>query len=303
MSEKKKKNKGGLLSKIMPDKKKNNNDPQSSLKLSQDAILNEHTPFVIQEAYKTARTNMIFAVSGAKDKKSKVICFTSASPGEGKTTSCINLAITFAQTGVKVLLIDSDMRKPRMHQYLGFVKTNGLSTVLSDQAKFSDVVYREARPNMDFLASGSIPPNPAELLASEAMESFLKDISDEYDYVFIDTPPASVVTDAVALSKYVTGMIIVVREGCTTHENLKHAISLLEMAGTKILGFYFNDSSPININYGVYQKNYGKYSPRYSYRYHYRYNYRYNYRYGGYRYGSKPSISADTADNTKQKEE
>lgn len=295
-----KNNKGGFFSSLFSSKKKPQVEQKSSLKLNQEAILNNHTPFVIQEAYKTARTNIIFAVSGAKDKKSKVICFTSASPGEGKTTSCINLAITFAQTGARVLLIDGDMRKPRMHQYLGVVKTNGLSTVLSMQANFADVVYRNIRPNMDLLASGSIPPNPAELLGSEAMEAFLADISDEYDYVFIDTPPASVVTDAVALSKYVTGMIIVVREGYTTHENLEHAISMLKIADSKILGFFLNDSSPININYGVYQKNYGKYSPRYTYRY----NYKYNYRYGSYRYGAKPTAGTSSeANDTKKKEE
>lgn len=297
MSEQNTKKKNGFLSKFT-GKKKNQGEQKSSLKLNQEAILNEKTPFVIQEAYKTARTNIIFAVSGAKDKKSKVICFTSASPGEGKTTSCINLSITFAQTGAKVLLIDGDMRKPRMHQYLGVVKTNGLSTVLSMQASFSDVVYRDVRPNLDLLASGSIPPNPAELLASEAMEAFLDEISDEYDYIFIDTPPASVVTDAVALSKYVTGMIIVVREGYTTHENLEHAISLLKIADSKILGFFLNDSSPININYGIYQKSYGRASLRYNYRY----NYKYNYRYGSYRYGSKPASSAQTSEKTKQKE-
>lgn len=296
MSEAKKTKKKGFFSKLAP-KKKEQGEQKSSLKLNQEAILNDKTPFVIQEAYKTARTNIIFAVSGTKDKKSKVICFTSASPGEGKTTSCINLAITFAQTGAKVLLIDGDMRKPRMHQYLGVVKTNGLSTVLSMQANFADVVYHDVRPNLDLLASGSIPPNPAELLASEAMEAFLNDISDEYDYVFIDTPPASVVTDAVALSKYVTGMIIVVREGYTTHENLEHAINLLKIADSKILGFFLNDSSPININYGIYQKSYGKASLRYNYRY----NYKYNYRYGNYRYGSKPANIQSSAD-AKQKE-
>jgi len=273
--------KGGFFKK----KKNTTAEHQASLKHNQEAILNTRTPFVIQEAYKTARTNIVFSVSGSKDKSSKVICFTSASPGEGKTTSCINLAITFAQTGAKVLLIDGDMRKPRMHQYLGVVKTNGLSTVLSMQAKFDDVVYHDIRPNMDLLASGSIPPNPAELLASEAMEAFLHEIGPKYDYVFIDTPPASVVTDAVALSRYVTGMVIVVREGYTTHENLEHAINLLKIADSKILGFFLNDSSPVNINYGIYQKRYGRY--RYRYNYNYRYNSRYNYRYN-YRYGANP---------------
>ena len=154
------------------------------LKKSQEAILNKKTPFVIQEAYRTARTNIIFSLADAGDE-CKVVCVTSSNAGEGKTTSTLNLAITFAQTGSKVLLIDGDLRKPRIHQYLGVVKTDGLTTILLKQKDFEDVVYHNLRPGLDCITSGSIPPNPAELLGSEAMHKLIERMKKEYDYISI----------------------------------------------------------------------------------------------------------------------
>lgn len=289
---KSKNNSGGIFS----HKKNKNEDRTASLKLNQQAIIHNKTPFIIQEAYKTARTNIIFSVSGSTSANCKIIAFTSANPGEGKTTTCINMAITFSQTGAKVLVIDGDLRNPRVHQYLGVVKTDGLSTVLSMQKAFEDVVYHDLRPGLDLLASGSIPPNPAELLSSESMEELLKELTPYYDYIFIDTPPATVVTDAAALSKFLDGMVVVVREGYTTHESLEHAINLLKIADAKILGFFVNDVDPNNANYGAYQKRYGKkYGAGRGYSYGYRYGgYRYGgYRYGGYRYGGDSEMNYD----------
>lgn len=256
-----------------------NTEKETSLKLNQAAILNSKTPFLITEAYKTTRTNIIFSVAGTTSEKGKTILLTSANPGEGKTTTVINLAITFSQTGAKVLLIDGDLRKPRVHQYLGIVKTNGLSTVLSLQKSFDEVVFHDIRPSLDVLTSGSIPPNPAELLASESMQKLLEDLKSQYDYIFFDTPPATVVTDSVALSKFTDGTIIVVREGFTDHESIAHSINLFNIAGTKIIGFFVNDVSSANSSYGSYQKRYGK---KYGYGKRYGYKYGGGYRYGGY---------------------
>ena len=274
-------------------KKKNSREnTAATLKQSQAAILNKKTAFIIQEAYKTARTNIIFSVSGAVSNECKVIAVSSANPGEGKTTTTINLAITFAQTGAKVLLIDGDMRKPRIHQYLGVVKTNGLSTILSNQNFFDDVVFTSLRDGLDVLASGSIPPNPAELLSSDAMGGLLEKLKERYDYVFFDTPPITVVTDAVALSKFVDGVVLVVREGYTNHESIEHAINLLNIADAKVLGFFVNDVDPVGAGYGAYRGYGGRYGYRYRYNYRYNYKYRYNYRYAnkkgyGYNYGDK----------------
>lgn len=262
-----------------------------TLKQSQKTILNERTAFVIQEAYKTARTNIIFSVSGAVQNECKVIAVTSANPGEGKTTSVINLAITFAQTGARVLLMDGDLRKPRIHQYLGVVKNNGLSTVLSKQMDFDEAVFKDIRIGMDLLTSGSIPPNPAELLSSFAMGDLIDNLKKQYDYIFIDTPPVTVVTDAAALSKYVDGIVMIVREGYTNHESIEHAINLLSIADAKILGFFVNDTENVTGGYTGYRtRGYGR-----GYNYNYKYNYKYHYRYGGHEYGEKAEMTPEQA--------
>ena len=115
--------------KINASRNRKHNETQMSLQQNREAILHETTPFIIQEAYKTSRTNIIFSVSGSDSEKCKIIALTSANPGEGKTTSCVNLSITFAQTGARVLIIDGDLRKPRIHQYLGVTKSDGLSSL------------------------------------------------------------------------------------------------------------------------------------------------------------------------------
>lgn len=309
MADKNKKNSnsmkiGGLFGKKMTKQEWK----QLSLKRNQMAVLNKETPFIVREAYKTARTNIVFSVSGSGSDECKVIAITSANPGEGKTTSSLNLALTFAQTGARVLIVDGDLRKPRIHQYLGIVKTNGLSTILSNQKMFDEVVHRDVRDGLDCLPSGSIPPNPAELLASNAMSDLLEILRMQYDYILIDTPPVTVVTDAVALSPYVNGVIMVVREGITNHESIEHALNLLKIAKVKVLGFFVNDIDPASVNYGSYRKSYGK---RYGYKYGYKYAYKYAYRYGdpankkrgydyrnsySYSYGDKPETLSDGSD-------
>ena len=243
------------------------------LKKSQEAILNKKTPFVIQEAYRTARTNIIFSLADSSEK-CKVLCITSSNAGEGKTTTSLNLAITFAQTGSKVLLIDADLRKPRIHQYLGVVKSDGLTTVLSKQKEFEEVVYHNLRPGLDCMTSGSIPPNPAELLGSESMEKLLDKLKLQYDYILIDTPPVTVVTDAVALSGYVSGIMLIVREGFTNYESIDQALSLLNIAKAKLIGFFINDIDAMSMNYGSYRSGYGKgYKTKYDNGYGYGYSY------------------------------
>lgn len=292
MAEQKKK--GGLFSK----KSDKSSERQQRLKQSQEAILNRKTPFVVQEAYRTARTNIMFSLAGSGDKCKK-LCVTSANAGEGKTTSTLNLAITFAQTGSKVLLIDCDLRKPRIHQYLGVVKTDGLTTILSKQKRYEDVVYHNLRPGLDCITSGSIPPNPAELLSSENMKELLDDLSLIYDYILLDTPPINVVTDAVALSRYASGVMIVVREGYTNHESIENALKLLKIAKAKVLGFFVNDVDTAAMGYGPYRNSYGK-SYRYRYKYGYRYNYKYGYKYN-YNYGYGYGYNTDGNGKSKKK--
>lgn len=292
----------------MAEQKKNklfskNNDQtnmhQQRLKQSQELILNKKTTFVVQEAYRTARTNIIFSLAGTDVDGGKVLCVTSPNAGEGKTTTTLNLAITFAQIGSKVLLIDCDLRKPRIHQYLGVVKTDGLTTILSKQKEFEDVVYHNLRPGLDCITSGSIPPNPAELMASDAMKELVEKLKGIYDYILIDTPPVTVVTDAVALSRFVSGVMLVVREGYTNHESIEQALKLLRIANAKVLGFFVNDIDAMSMNYGAYRSAYGRgyrYS-KYGYggKYGYGYGYSYSYSYGENYMSSKPSNTTNQA--------
>lgn len=249
--------------------------------LPQSYILNDKTSFSITEAYKSARTNIVFALAGIEGCKK--IIFTSAEPGEGKTTTVLNLCITFAQMDAKVLLVDCDLRKPRVHRYLGIEKTTGLSDVLAGLIPIDEAIKHHDDYNLDCITAGQIPPNPIELLSSDAMGQLLDTLSEKYDYIFIDSPPVTVVTDAASMAKKVDGYIILVRHNYSIHELLEKTRQSLNFAEAKILGYVIND---IKAMPGIGYSRYGVYGTRYKYRY--RYRYRYGYRYGskyGYNYG------------------
>lgn len=206
-------------------------------------VLSKDTTFSVRESYKMMRTNIIFSVSGKHDKDCKLIALTSANAGEGKTTTTVNLAISFAETGSKVLAIDCDLRKPRLHRYMSVKRKPGLSTLISGITSIDEVINKEVRPGLDVIAAGEIPPNPAELLSSERMKEIIDELSKKYDYIFFDTPPVTVVTDAAALSQFVDGMVVVVRQNYTNHENVAAALKTLDIAKAKVLGFIVNDAT------------------------------------------------------------
>lgn len=240
-------------------------------------ILTDSASFSVKEAYKTARTNIIFALAG-QDSCKKVV-LTSAEPGEGKTTTVLNLSITFSQTGAKVLVIDGDLRKPRIHRYLHFDKKNGLSDLLIGTIDIDKAIRHHEKYNIDCIPAGQIPPNPVELLSSENMEKLLEKLSEKYDYIFIDSPPVTVVSDATSMAQMVDGYIVVIRHNYTIHELLEKARSSLLFAEGKILGYVMNDIRPLGglsyNQYGAYSTKYYNYKTRYSYGL--RYNYRYTY--------------------------
>lgn len=225
-------------------------------------------PFEVKEAYKTVRTNIMFATSSISGCKKIII--TSSVPGEGKSTSCINLAVSTAQAGSKVLIIDADLRKPTVHKFLNVSHSVGLSSILSGFSAFEEAVV-ETKYGFDCITSGLVPPNPAELLMSDKLESLLNWASEKYDYIVIDTPPINIVSDASIISKYVDGTIIVTRNKYTAHPSIEHAIKTLEFAGAKILGFLLNDKTGSERK-GYYNYRYGRgYGNRYSYKYGYSY--------------------------------
>ena len=197
-------------------------------------VINNDSKFAIVEGYKIARTNLVFSLA-ASDKKIAVV--TSWSKGEGKSTATSNLAISFSKMGKKVLLIDCDLRRPNVHNLLKLDNTTGLSEVVGKFVSFKDAVHSEVLPCFDVLTSGSIPPNPSELLASASFDALIKSVRDEYEYIIIDSPPLGVVTDTLLLKDYIGGYVVVVREKVTTHGDIEKTMQSIKLADSKILGF------------------------------------------------------------------
>ena len=203
----------------------------------QDRVLNQKTDFFVKEAYKALRTNLIFSLP---EKGGKVVLITSACAGEGKSLNCMNIAISFAETGAKVCVVDCDMRKPNVARLNNEKGSPGLSNVLVHINDLDDVIKKSAYPNLDLIFSGDIPPNPAELLTSSKMDEVFDTLVSRYDYVFIDTPPVNVVTDVSLLAGKANGVLLVVRQGQTTKEDLADAIHQLQFIKTRILGVLLN---------------------------------------------------------------
>lgn len=231
-----------------------------------DRIIDDNTDFDTVETYKAIRTNIMFSVP--KHEKGKIIVVTSASPGEGKTTTSINLALIFAQMGVKVLLIDCDLRKPRVHRYMGLKRGVGVSNIICGYTEAENAIHREVKENLDVITAGDIPPNPAELFENQSFAGMIDQLQNEYEYIFVDTPPMTVVTDAVVVMKHCTGTILVARQGVTITDLFASAVAEAKRANAKILGAIFHDSKEKQSKRNYYRR--GKYG----------YKYKYNYRYG-----------------------
>ena len=196
--------------------------------------LSDKSKFAIVESYKAARTNIMFSLS-ADDQK--LFAVTSYSKGEGKSTVSSNLAISFSKMEKRVLLVDSDLRRPNIHNIFKIENSTGLSNVIGKMGDFDEAVHRDVLPNLDILSSGTIPPNPSELLCSSRFADLVKRLSEEYDYVIFDTPPIGVVSDALLLKDYVAGFVVVLRERNTTHGDIQNLLESAKLADCKMLGF------------------------------------------------------------------
>ncbi len=197
-------------------------------------VLTADSKFAIVEGYKIARTNLVFSLT-AQDNN--CVAITSWSKGEGKSTATVNIAISFAKMSRKVLLVDTDLRRPNVHNLLKISNEAGLSEVIGQLSDFDTAVHREVIANLDVLTSGAIPPNPSELLASNYFEQLILRLKDEYDYVILDTPPLGVVADTLLLKDFVGGYVLVVREKITTHGDIERSLQNIKLADSKILGF------------------------------------------------------------------
>lgn len=204
------------------------------------------------EQYRTIRSNVDFS---AVDSDLKTIMLTSSGPGEGKSTTAANLAVVIAQQGKKVLIVDADLRKPTMHYTFRLSNTEGLTTMLRKLASFEESVKKTEVDNLFVLTSGPIPPNPAELLSSVGMASFIKHALTLFDNVIIDTPPILAVTDAQVLANLCDGTILVVRSGVAEKDAAIKAKDLLEKAKARILGVILN-GKPIGKGSDYYYYNY-----------------------------------------------
>jgi len=223
-------------------------------KLSKLVTLDQLSSVV--EAYRMLRTSVLLSAAGAPPK---TILFTSGQPGEGKTTTAINTAISLSQLGSSVLLIDADLRRPTVHRVFKMNQTHGLSTFLSRQVEIDTLIHKLWVPNLFVLPCGPIPPNPAELISSERMKELLRALSGRFDHILIDSPPLMNVTDPVILSTMVDGVILVIQAGRSTRDVLRRARQELGSVGAKIFGVVLNNLDIKREGYDSYIATYGNY--------------------------------------------
>jgi len=190
------------------------------------------------------------------DKQLSTLMFTSAAPGEGKTTVASNVAVVFASQGKRVLLIDADMRNPSVHRLFNFVNHRGLTNLLTEnKTTIQDVVHRTTKKNLFVLTCGLIPPNPSELLASKRMDQLIENLKKHFDMIIFDLPPILAVTDAQVMANKTDGTVFVIRDGVAEKQSLYKAKELLEHVHANVIGVVYNDKkreeNPAYQYYGI----------------------------------------------------
>lgn len=189
---------------------------------------------IYDEAIRTLRTNIQF--SDVDDNLKKIV-ISSAFPSEGKTTISYELGKSFAQTGAKILLMECDLRNPRIGEVSKLTHDVGITNILLKKAELSEaVIMSENNPNLHYVMSGPIPPNPAELLSSKAFYDLVEFLEKKYDYIIFDTPPIGLVTDAAIVATLADGVILIVKNGETKREEVKNAIESFERVNGRIIG-------------------------------------------------------------------
>ncbi|MFQ5633013.1 MAG: polysaccharide biosynthesis tyrosine autokinase, partial [bacterium] len=212
----------------------------------------------ISEAYRSFRTNIQFTKI---DKPLQTLLVTSPGPGEGKSTTVANLAITMAQMGSKVLLVDADLRRPILHSIFKLDRRIGLTNTLVGRVSVDDAINETEIENLSIMPCGTLPPNPSELLGSAAMKNLIEELKSKFDIVLFDSPPVIAVTDAVVLCNKLDGVVLVVKSGQTDRNAASHAYSLLKNVSTNLLGGLLNG---VNV-----ESMYGSYYYYYHYYYYY----------------------------------
>ena len=231
-------------------------------------LLNKNTPFDVTEAFRNLKASL--SVSVPKKENGVAIMVTSAYPEDGKTTVTTNLALMFAQSDAKVVLVDADIRKGRIAKYFKRKSAPGLSDCLSGQATLEEVIHNShINENLSYITCGTHSPRPYELLESEEMKKLVQELRTRFDYVIIDTPPVLLISDALALSPSTDGAVLVCRHQVSYISDIERALNTLEFAKAKVLGVVVNDYKAPKVSkiYGGYKKYYYYSSYRYGYGY------------------------------------
>ncbi len=229
-------------------------------------LLNEKTPFDVMEAFRSIKANLSVSVPKKPDVGT-VIMTTSPLPSDGKTTVSVNLALMFALSDAKVVVIDADIRRGRVGKFFKQKREPGLSNYLSGQVSLQRMLYRsKINQNLSYITCGTHSPRPYELLESQEMANLIEELRSEYDYVIIDTPPILLVSDALAFTHLTDGAVLVCRHMESNLNDIQKAVKTLEFAKANILGVVVNDfkGNP-NKKYGYSYRGYGSY--KYSYNY------------------------------------
>ena len=234
-------------------KSKNKKDIQRKI------IMEDDPKSTIAEAYRVLRTSLSLSHNKQDGVGKQTILVSSSSQKEGKSTTVANLAISYALTGKKVLIIDCDLRKPVIHKIFNADKLSGLTTFIANSNKIENYIQKTKIQNLDVLTSGSIPPNPSEILGSENMKLLMENLKKKWDYIILDTPPLIAVTDASIITRYVDTFLLVVRAGVAQKRILSRVISMLNQINVKIDGAVFNGVSATNSYYGDEYYNYYQY--------------------------------------------
>jgi capsular exopolysaccharide synthesis family protein len=228
---------------------------------SKDLFVLTHPKSSVAECCRSIRTNLLFMTP---DTPAKTLLVTSAGPQEGKTTTAVNLAITLAQSGLRVLIVDTDMRRPRMHKVFGLTSTaDGLSRAILGETDAMDAVRETGVPNLKLLPCGALPPNPAELLHAARFKTIVATLAQNFDRLIFDSPPVAAVTDAAILSRLTDGTVMVSKGGRTSKEALRRARRAIAGEGVNILGCVLNDldlSDKSGYGYYYYYSHYGYYT-------------------------------------------
>lgn len=214
--------------------------------------LHKNLEFTATEQYKLLRTNLDFTLP--EDEKCPVIGVTSSMRGEGKSTTAVNLAYVLAEKGKRVLLIDGDLRIPSVAKKMGIEKSPGLTDILMGKGAQIGDFQSALLDNWYILPSGEIPPNPSELLGSRRMQTILNDLREKFEYIVIDLPPVNLVSDALSIAGFITGMIVVIREDYTEKKELERCYRQLKLSNVKVLGCVMNEAKTGGGSYGKYRK-------------------------------------------------